>query len=91
MRIAAEVEAELFRQDNLWGEQDHDMLYWLGILTEEVGEVAKAIIETPKGKTYPTALIQAERWMDGIRKELIQVAAVAAAAVENIDRGRGHS
>jgi len=86
--VLEDIAKERNRQDDKWGVQEHDMLYWLGILMEEVGEVAKAIIETPKGKTYPTPLIDAEKWMDEIRDELIQVAAVAAAAVENIDRGR---
>lgn len=39
------VAGERARQDAKWGEQNHDDLYWLGILTEEVGEVARATIE----------------------------------------------
>ena len=36
---------EVHRQDDKWGEQNHDDLYWLGILMEEVGEVATELIE----------------------------------------------
>ena len=33
------------RQDIKWGEQHHTNLFWLGILIEEIGEIAKAILE----------------------------------------------
>lgn len=36
------VRAERERQDEIWGEQNHDAFRWLSILTEEVGEVAQA-------------------------------------------------
>ena len=40
------VIAERARQDAKWGEQNHHPLAWLGILTEEVGELAEAILES---------------------------------------------
>lgn len=58
---------ERARQDEKWGEQNHGQLYWLGILVEEVGELAKALIE---GKD------------DEAGKELTQVAAVAVQWME---------
>ncbi len=68
------IKAERARQDAKWGEQDHDDLYWLGILMEEVGELAKSIIENdPKNGA----------------KELIQSAAVCVAWMEAIDRRAG--
>ena len=39
---------ELWRQDVKWGDQrDHDMTLWMTILTEEVGELAEAILIEP--------------------------------------------
>lgn len=60
------------RQDKKWGEQNHSDLYWLGILTEELGELAKAIIENK-----PTNFDYGE-----VNRELTQVAAVALAWME---------
>ena len=67
------IRTERMRQEKLWGEQNHPDLYWLGILMEEVGEVAKAVIE-------------GWAWEKDRDKELVQVAAVAVAWKEAIDR-----
>lgn len=66
-----DVMEERARQDKKWGEQNHTDLYWLGIATEELGEIAKAIIEND-----PTA----------VRKELVQFTAVGLAWLEAIKR-----
>jgi NTP pyrophosphatase (non-canonical NTP hydrolase) len=60
------VSKEIHRQQEKWGIQNHDPMTWLAILTEEVGEVAKAVLE---GNS------------DEYRKELIQVAAVCISAL----------
>jgi len=65
------IQEERARQDRVWGQQDHDDLYWFAILMEEVGEVAKALV---KGKPTET------------RVELIQVSAVAVAWLESTER-----
>ena len=65
--VLQEVYDERARQLAKWGEQRHDPAWWLVILAEEMGEVARAIFE---GDTR------------GYREELIQVAAVAVAAAE---------
>jgi len=45
-KIFESIRAERKRQDDKWGAERHlNSLYWLGILMEEVGEVAKALIE----------------------------------------------
>jgi NTP pyrophosphatase (non-canonical NTP hydrolase) len=67
------VRTERANQDQRWGEQNHAPLYWLGILMEEVGEVAKALIEFKMGE---------------YRKEVVQVGAVAVAMLEAYDRSR---
>lgn len=69
--ILVSVDAERYRQDAKWGEQNHEPAIWLTILQEEVGETAKAVLE---GQIID------------YHKELIQVAAVACAAAECLER-----
>lgn len=59
---------------------------FLRILVEEVGEVAKVLNDAEHGVYVEAVEIKAE-----LRKELIQVAAMAAAWVDAIDRHRGVS
>ncbi len=61
---------ERVRQDTIFGAQEHDLEEWYTILGEEVGEVAMAILE----QDY-----------DNLKDELIQVAAVCIAMIEDID------
>lgn len=66
-----EIMEERASQDAKWGVQDHNDLYWLCILMEEVGETAKEALEgTPQS----------------CRKELVQVAAVALSWLEAMHR-----
>lgn len=59
-------------QDDKWGVQNHDPFAWLTILMEEVGEASEAVLE----------------WQpDKYKRELVQVAAVAVAALECANRG----
>lgn len=64
------------RQDAKFGVQNHDPKTWLAILTEEVGEVAQAILHDQFGGkasgTYKT--------------EIIHAAAVALAMIEQLER-----
>lgn len=64
--VLNEISKERAEQDTKWGEQNHSDLKWNAILLEEIGEVAKSILEN--GEVSET--------------ELIQVAAVAVAWVE---------
>lgn len=75
-KVLKEVIEERHRQDELWGEQTHAAVVWATILSEECGEVAKAALEMHFDAT--------ER--DGFRQELIQVAAVAIAAIQDMDK-----
>ena len=75
-KILAAIAAERQAQDSKWGEQNHHTLEWLSILVEEVGEVSQAINEY-HWRDAP---------MENIRKELIQVAAVAVSALESMER-----
>jgi len=76
-KALVDVEVERMRQDAIWGIQNHCPADWLMILGEEVGEANKAAVEHKFRKVS----------LADYRKELIQVAAVAIAAVECLDRG----
>lgn len=75
-RVMNEVVCERWRQDEKWGEQNHEPFTYLAILGEEYGEACQAALHARFGG--PEA--------DGLRGELIQVAAVAMAMIECIDR-----
>jgi NTP pyrophosphatase (non-canonical NTP hydrolase) len=77
--VLAQVRDERGKQEEKWGQQNWHPLEWLSILSEEVGEVGKAINE---------AYFGTGDWVE-YRRELIQVAAVATAMVECLDR-KGH-
>lgn len=75
-----DVVAERTRQDGLWGQSGQDVAspntpphIKLAVLMEEVGEVAKAIIECPED-------------VEALDEELTQVAAVAMAWKTSLDR-----
>lgn len=70
--VYTDIKEERERQDAKWGEQNHPLDTWMTVLMEEVGEAAQDVL---KGRTPE------------LRKELVQVAAVAVAAIEFIDRG----
>lgn len=76
MHISAMVLAERRRQNAMWGVQRHDILRWLSIIVEEVGEVAEA---TQHGMPNEKATDAGD-----LLTELIQVAASAQAAAEQV-------
>ena len=76
----AEVVAEMNRQRELWGEQNHNPHIYMNILFEEVGEAAQALNEF-YFKKEPKEL-------EHLREELVQTAAVAISIVECIDRDK---
>lgn len=73
-QVLQDVVAERRRQDAKWGEQNHNGRMWLCILAEEVGEVAHELYFSESS--------------DALRAEWVQVAAVAVAAIESLDRAR---
>lgn len=86
--IFANIEHERIRQEQLkvegrseftCADQSMNPLAALAVLTEEIGEVAKAVLVTEK-------LSQGTADDDNLRTELIQVAAVAVAWIEKLDR-----
>ncbi len=70
------VLAERKRQDTIWGEQNHGQFQWLSILTEELGEYAQELNDVSVGKGD----------IENVRTEAVQIASVALAIVECIDR-----
>lgn len=75
--ILEEIRAERARQVEKWGERDHDPFTLCTILAEETGEVARAAHDAR----------YADGTLDQLRKEAIQVAAVALQFVETLDKG----
>lgn len=69
------VEERAYQNDK-WGRQTHPPHRWLTILMEEVGEVARAVYEDRID----------DQTREGYYAELAQVAAVAAAAMEDLRR-----
>jgi NTP pyrophosphatase (non-canonical NTP hydrolase) len=80
--VMNQVGAERIRQNNKWGEQNHGPFVWLAILGEEVGEANKAALEACDLKTSQFSI---EKLIE-MREELVQVAAVAVAMIESLDR-----
>lgn len=77
-----DIMKERLRQDEKWGEQNHEPERWLIILGEEYGEACKAALEAD---TAPNLTLVNE-YTKCYRKEIVQVAAVALAAIESLDR-----
>jgi NTP pyrophosphatase (non-canonical NTP hydrolase) len=73
MDVIALIVDERYRQDQKWGEQNHDDNRWLAIFTEELGEIARALLE------------ENEEEADN---EIVQAAAVLAAWQECRVRNR---
>jgi hypothetical protein len=69
--IVMDIRDERDEQDRKWGEQNHPQVCWVAILAEEFGEWSREVLE---------------RDFLAARNELVQVAAVALAAIESIDR-----
>lgn len=67
---------ERYRQNKKWGEQNHPDEFWLAILSEEVGEVAEALLHNKFGGKAAGTL----------RNELVQVTAVAVQWLECLER-----
>jgi len=82
-QVTDEVQDERRKQDRKWGKQNHSPIEWMSILVEEVGEASKEAHEYHfEGKHYPA---DPER-LNRLRAELVQVAAVAVAMIESLDR-----
>jgi NTP pyrophosphatase (non-canonical NTP hydrolase) len=72
-KLGLEVELERIAQLHKWGPQDHSHDKWFTILGEEVGEIARAILEQDD---------------KNLRDELIQSAAVIFAWIQSMDQNK---
>ena len=79
------ISAERNRQDAIWGEQNHEPQYWVGILGEEFGEYCQAVNETVFDNG-PEA--REKGGYENMLKELVHVAAVAVSAIEALMRDK---
>lgn len=70
------IRSERERQNEKWGEQNHDDYRWLTILIEEVGEIAQAILHDEFGGPHAGTT----------RIELVQIASVAVQWLECMER-----
>ena len=80
--VTDEIIAERDRQDVKWGIQHHVPVMWISILMEELGEAAKEANEA----AFAMHSAARNEYRQNYRRELIQVAAVAAAAIECLDK-----
>lgn len=81
--ILLEVMHERMAQDAKWGPQKHTLPEWVSILVEEVGEMATCVNHYHFAGHFQGETETRTR----IRQELIQVAAVCVAMIEQIDNG----
>lgn len=72
------VHAEVARQDDKWGIQNHTPCQWAAILGEEYGEACKELLEGE--------LMSQESSFELARQELYEVAAVALQTIMSLDR-----
>lgn len=84
------VQAERQRQNAKWGEQNHELPHWMLILGEEFGEATKAVLEREvllrDGPTTDAPIVELGRATAAVTDELVQVAAVAVAILECMQR-----
>ncbi|BFH59424.1 MazG-like family protein [Paenibacillus azoreducens] len=80
------VAKERQRQEEKWGQQDHEPMMWMGILGEEFGELCQAVNET-HFDNGPEA--RKKGGYENMREEAVQVAAVAISFIEALDRRYG--
>lgn len=83
VRTIVLVGFERERQDKEWGEQNHSVERWISILGEEYGELCQAVNET----IFDNGPEERKKGgKDRMTAEAVQVAAVACAMIEYIER-----
>jgi NTP pyrophosphatase (non-canonical NTP hydrolase) len=80
-----DVLSERARQEAKWGEQNHDPFVYGAILGEELGEFLQAAL---KARFESPDAFTGIGHMQDLRKEAVQMAAVALSIVECLDRGK---
>src|SRR5690349_8803229 len=78
--VISDVVRERNRQDEQWGDQNHHPAYWLAILGKQVGQFGNEVLNREWWNDVEAATLK-------LRNEAVQIAAVAVAIAECIDRG----
>ena len=86
MEAINDVLNERVRQLRKFGIQDHPIADWFLILGEEVGEAHREACEHVFRLRFPEHYPEDPERLKRLRKELVEVAAVAVAMVESLDR-----
>lgn len=82
-RVITDLRAERERQDTKWGaDRNQPHTLWQTMLSEEVGEVAEAVLDV----TFPKGNAPSAEGLEHLYEELVQVAAVATAHAEAVLR-----
>lgn len=76
--IMRDIIKERIRQDELFGKQSHHPAYWLALLAKQMGDLGTAIVDREWSSQPDTK---------EMRKQAVQLSAVAIAFIEAIDRG----
>lgn len=92
--ILKEIEAEIKRQNSIWGEQNHKPIEWIAILTEEVGEASREVVDhhfknhvkDEQGRFLFCDAADQRTRLERYRKEMLEVAAVAIQMIDCLDR-----
>lgn len=79
--IFDDIDDERHRQQQEHTDGPHHIVYWLALLSEEVGELAHAVLDGQKVETEEDG----DLVLEAIRTELVQIAALAVAALEDLD------
>ena len=85
-QVTDEVQDERRRQNRKFGEQNHPIADWFLILGEEVGEAQREACEHVFASRFPEHYPTDPERLHRLRKELVEVAAVAVAMIESLDR-----
>ncbi len=85
IEVLQEVVEEREAQDRQFSEQNHHPSRYFDIFMEEVGEVAKALVEAQAFADQGEPDV-ADSWWYKYRRELIDAAAVAVGMAESFDR-----
>ena len=83
--IAADILKERHRQISKWGDSDYVWDKYIRIMGEEFGEACEAIEDHDNTKDVYEEIPALQH----LRDEVVQVAAVAARMIQNIDRRLG--
>jgi len=87
LKVFLDIIQERKRQITKFGIQNHRPIEWCAILGEEVGEVNKEALEYHFKDGFPDQYRESKQnLLKNYRKELVQVAAVAMAMIESLER-----